>query len=401
MMSNVCSDLDTNGLPWQKCAFCSPEICPVQKSCWGCNSKCRITCNPKTCQWTCPEKPQEFFRRWTEVGGYDTPPTPYLLPPTSLELPNYIPLIQHFYSFKNPLQISVAAVNTFDILRKLQKGGYATREEFLSSSKLNPNTALLLISVAKDSLLELYWSNRKVDRLPEKLAQLGIQGITIPNFSYFSDAPPVHIRWNYRRLMIIADEFSQAGIGIIPHLNALSDGDWMGWQKLLQEQPHLKFVAKEFQTGARRNSTIGKKAIDELIRLQDMVGRSIHPIVIGGARYWYRLSQRFASFTVIDSTPFMKSINRQRIHSTPNGSIGSERAYLAKGEPIDNLWSENIREYQKALQARGKHHFNKSVILDQISNMPFVSGSLQQVSSRIHNITTIKSALQEPSALPF
>lgn len=364
------------------CAFCSPEICPLQKGLWGCGAKCGITCEPANCQWTCPNRPEEFAWRWREVGGFKAPPLPALLAPIFQPLPRYIPLIQHSYKFKSPLPMSVAAINTFEVL-KLRQDGYGSRaftsEELLAEWKLGPRTELLLISVAKDRHLENYWRYRKADRVPDRLAELGIRGITIPNFSYFFDAPPWHTLWNQRRLLKVADELSQVGVGVIPHLNALSSGNWKVWQNLLSEQTHLKLVAKEFQTGARRSATVGRRSLDDLIRLQDAIGRPLHPIVIGGGRYWPQLTRSFTDFTVIDSTPFMKSINRHRIIASQNGSIRSEKAPLHKEEPIDMLWAENIKEYEEALRRRERVSPSRRIRPRPVHSGSILSGSRPQI----------------------
>ena len=181
-----------------------------QGSLWGCFAGCETTCSTETCPWTCPHKPIEFMQRWREVGGL-TPQT--VLPLCSLaseeQLPQYIPAIHHGNMRSVPLAQSVAAVPTYRLVRR-QRGGWfgpsvQTANELQAAFGLAPGTRVLLVSPAFDDWLELFWRYRRDRHFPQLLAGLGLVGVTVPNFSFFDDAPRTHTLWNRRRIVRVAE----------------------------------------------------------------------------------------------------------------------------------------------------------------------------------------------------
>ena len=202
-----------------------------------------------------------------------------------------------------------------------------------------------------DHFLEKYWRYARAHRTAEQLAELGLFGMTVPNFSYFSDAPRTDILYNRRRGMIVASQLSAAGVGVIPHLNALTPGDWDLWARLLNDQPQLRFVAKEFQTGLSHLRR-GEDAIRDLARLQDRAGHELHPILIGAGRYVADATRYFRRFTIVDSRPFMGTVKRRRF--IPNGQDEQEwvKNPTEKGDPLDSLLGLNLRNYSHAITMR-------------------------------------------------
>ncbi|RJS13213.1 hypothetical protein DRW03_36185, partial [Corallococcus sp. H22C18031201] len=180
-----------------------------------------------------------------------------------------------------------------------------------------------------------------------------LSAITIPNFSFFSDAPRSHLLWNRARMERCAEEFSAAGLSIIPHLNALTRADWDYWASFLAEQPSITVVTKEFQTG-QRNRQLGEPALYNLANLQQRLGRPLHPILVGGAQYTEVAAELFTSFTISDSTPFEKAVHRQRYVLPRNGRPGWRRNPLPPGIPIDHLLKHNIDDYAFVLRRRAQ-----------------------------------------------
>jgi len=106
-----------------------------------------------------------------------------------------------------------------------------------------------------------------------------------------------------------------AGIPAIPHINASTRADWKKWVDICKSFPDSRFCSMEFQTGlgngvdadARRN-----KYLDNLQDLQIACGGRIHPIVLGGIQAAERLAKICPSFSVVDTTPFMKTMKRRK-----------------------------------------------------------------------------------------
>jgi len=190
-------------------------------------------------------------------------------------------------------------------------------------------------------LLELYWAKRRAQKTPHALLSLRLTAITLPNFSFFTDAPRTHSLWNRKRLMIVAQELTDAGICTIPHLNTLTRADWDFFRDLLKTNPDLKIVAKEFQTGASIED------VERLSWLQDELKRPLHPLIIGAARFVRQVARRFDNFTLVDSNPFMKTHFRMRLSVHPyNNNQRWTRCPTPRNQPLDALLEHNVRAYE-------------------------------------------------------
>jgi hypothetical protein len=252
------------------------------------------------------------------------------------------------------LDAPIVAISTFDVLRlrgQVYGPRASTPKDLRALFGLRPGTRILLVSVAKDKLLERYWTNRKADQAPTALAKLDVLGATVPNFSFFNDAPRTHTLWNRRRMQIAAEEFSAAGLPVVPHLNAQTQADRNFWAALLCEQPGIRYITKEFQTG---NAPLeqGLRALRFIRELQEKAKRSLHPILIGGARYAEFAAHDFDRFTIVDSVPFMKTIKRQR-YIAPRGLRARwKKRSLPKGAVLDDLLQYNVDSYSQLMRRR-------------------------------------------------
>jgi hypothetical protein len=129
------------------------------------------------------------------------------------------------------------------------------------------------------------------------------------------------------------------------HVNALTREDWSMWIGALRENPAVRHVCKEFQTGLR-DAQRASEALDGLSRLQDGVGRALHPLIVGGRRVSRTVGERFASFTVVDSVPFLVTMHRKRISIDGHVAVQLDNP-TSPGESLDILLQDNIRTYRK------------------------------------------------------
>jgi hypothetical protein len=261
--------------------------------------------------WTCLCDISKYRKRFQELGESPhsfRPRGPIL--PMEASLPLYVPMIRHGSRREGAFSSPVVALSTFDLLRQRKGHGYgprfATAQELRSAFRVRPDAQILLVSVAKDKRLETYWTNRKADNVPEALKMLEVEGITVPNYSSFVDAPSVHTRWNLERMHKVAKELSSAGIAVVPHLNARTTEHWGYWEALLQAQPSIQFVCKEFQTGLHRYE-VGIRVLWRINELQNRLKRRLHPILVGGASFADVAVRYFERFTIVDSMPFLKA----------------------------------------------------------------------------------------------
>jgi hypothetical protein len=63
-----------------------------------------------------------------------------------------------------------------------------------------------------------------------------------------------------------------------------------------------------------------------MAELQREVGRDLHPVIVGGLKAIELLKREFKSFTLIDSTPSMKTKNRQLLQGSTSHAAKLIRA---------------------------------------------------------------------------
>jgi hypothetical protein len=297
----------------------------------------------------------DFVGRWREVGGW--PPKPMKLIPAQpeLDLPFYIPKIHHGHRREIRFTGPLAALPTFAIVGRRRDGTYGVRDrdaaELRERFKIGHSARVLLVSVDKDNPLESYWRSRNVpdEKVPVALARLGVVAMTVPNYSFFDDAPRPHTLWNRQRMIRVTEELSDAGIVAIPHLNAQYDADWDFWRSLLKSQKGMRYISKEFQTGLALKER-GLPAIERLRRLQDEVGRELHPILHGAADYIEHIARAFRRYTIVDSNPFFMTIHRQVWVREENDKFTRKRYMTPEGQPLDLLLEHNVAEYEERLR---------------------------------------------------
>jgi len=320
-----------------------------QQQIWGCFPICN-NCDPDQCDWTCPNNPAVFQRRWQEVGGLNQgPPGPLRPVPRTVRLPDYVPEILHGSSRQGGFSAPVVAIPMHRLLRlKGQEyGAIATDPDDLRHRfGLAPDARVLLVSVALDPTIERFWRHARKARIGQVISRLGILGMTVPNFSFFEDAPRPHTLWNRYRMMRSAEALSEDGVPIIPHLNALQENDWAFWRDLLRNQSGIRVVAKEFHTGLAFRDK-GLKAVEDLARLQRDVGRDLHPLIIAGGRFSRELARHFSAFTIVDSVPFSKTVmGRRRAIVHPDRRLEWRLEETPRGQPLDDRLRYNFAAYR-------------------------------------------------------
>jgi len=316
-----------------------------EQSLLNCFELCPDDCG--TCDNVCPRK-SDFFHRMCEIGSLlyhrNIPITQ-----SEVDLPTYIPMIHHGSRRIKSLNIHVAAISTYQLFHSVA-GAYRcivdTPTALRAKYKLSKNTKIILRGTSVDADLEKYWSYRRRDTAASQLALLDISGIIGPNFSHFLDVPRTDNLYNRKRQLICLEEFQQAGISPVPHLNTVTFADWEFWRDYLKQNEGILYVSVEFQTG-NKNQSQGRIIIDRLAWLQDQLGRPLHPIVVGAARFAVPIVEKFSRFSLIDSRPFMAAVKRKMIVVDP---INQRKVHFLThrtrpAEKIDRLLLHNIEQY--------------------------------------------------------
>lgn len=305
---------------------------------FGCHRVARETCLER--KWTCPEcDPVGFMVRSAEVRFRSATVTKARA--VEAELPAYVPNIHHARSWSGRLLSKHVAI---PMNRLLLGKGQAYGPRFADANKLRrgfhlmPDAGVLLVGVADDRYLERYWRDGKISGLPAKLAALGVTAVTVANFSFFADAHRFHLRYNRDRITACLNELSNAGIAVVPHINALNREDRAYWIDWLKANDQVRHVCREFQTG----NTV--EQIEEIASIRDQIGRDLHPIIVGGASYVRDVQSLFRRSTIVDSQPFFKAIKAQRAVVRDGALRWEDTSY--EGRPaLGRLVRDNVAVY--------------------------------------------------------
>jgi hypothetical protein len=201
--------------------------------------------------------------------------------------------------------------------------------------------------------LEDFWRFHRTEGLLAQLLSLEVDLFTVPNYSFFLDSPPLHYRYNRSRILRVTERASEAGLNAVLHLNALHEEEWRDWERLITAHAEITQVCLEFQTGYSRPA-IGAAAIERLVRLRDNVGRPLHPIIIGGARFALELGQHFKFCTIIDAQPFLRTFYRRRCWVDSSGRLQWKFKRSQPGEDLGGRFKANLQTYAQRIDQRLK-----------------------------------------------
>jgi hypothetical protein len=338
------------GLGCSRCTFL-PDCGGTYQS-FDCLHECCH--NFQSCKIACPNSHQ-FGRLVRDSGGF-FPSIGALIQHNHVILPLYVPVIHHRYSRNSPLIEPIIGLPTSRVVALRRHFPDLNAVKLRSLFGVRQDARIVLISVAQDYELEKMWRDMRVNDLPGFIGKLGVEHITSPNFSIPDDLPRTEGLVNIARILKASDEFSRARLSVIPHLNATHERQWRNWTSFLREHSHLRFVAKEFQTGLA-SAQKARWHIAKLLEVQQRIGRGVHLCAIGGRRHMAHM-MRLDGLTIIDSSPFLQTVHRQ-ILTFPNGKWVLSR--IPTGQMLDGRLAENIEAYRQGIAEKSKGLRNKAV----------------------------------------
>src|SRR6185503_20370595 len=187
--------------------------------------------------------------------------------------------------------------------RSTGTGRFESRAEMLEGFRLSMDTRVILTGVAEDAAIERWWSFTDRPRLIESLHRLGIELVTAPNYSLFTDVTRYDNFHNMKRIVLAWSEFISGGMPCALHINGRNDRDYERWREFVATRDEVTSVAFEFTTGTS-NQERGQYHCEHLVALACTAGRPLHFVLRGGRRrYLQQLATAFASVTVIDGDP--------------------------------------------------------------------------------------------------
>lgn len=324
---SACSDLPTcGGLHVRAAAFDCLAYC------------CR---KPAECDNICVRNPSAFVDRVHEIGGFaldNVPRAPHL---SHVEFPRTIPLLYHGGSRMERFAPAVVALPLFALINRSDGSvKFTSRAELLNHFRIADSTRVVLSGTDKDAPLERWWGygDGRLAAL-EHLLHLGIEIITSPNYSLFSNAPRWTDMHSMKRIAITWQEIVSTGIRGALHANARTMQDWRRWRDFIGERDEINCIAFEFATGAADPTRMDWHA-DQLCRLADEVKRPITLFVRGGTGVLSKLGGSFDQVCLIDPRPFMKAIHRQEAVRRSDGTLGW-RSAAGTTRLVDSLLAHN------------------------------------------------------------
>jgi len=331
----------------QQCAL-KPGLCHGFEGDWGMvgcpvidHSKC------KKHGWTCACNPDRLGARVMEVRNFQCRLERALLP-IDFDLPQFVPTFYHRFADAKPLKIEWVAVPLHVLFRSVSGDGIKWlaegRDELRASLGLHEKTRIMVTGPGKDQLIEVFWRFHRDAKLLNLLKSWDVQLFTVPNYSFFTDAPPLHHHYNRSRILRVAERAAEAGVHSVLHLNALHRQTWKEWEDLLRSNSGIKHVCMEFQTGYASPES-GLAALGELAKIQENIQRPLHPIFIGATRYAGFVGKHFGSCTIVDAQPFLKTFNRKIFRALPGGGGDWFFRSTKPSESIIPRFKWNLSEY--------------------------------------------------------
>ena len=326
-------------------------VCPDLDLCGGlrieggafdCRALCSCASKRQKCSGVCRGDHRTFVRRVREIGGFAFDDVPYRTPLPVPALPEYVPLIYNGTNRRTTLRCDTVAVPLLSLFNRASgTGRFDNREEMLVFFRLSPGTRVIVTGVDIDRSLERWWSFGDRPRLINSLRSLGVEMVTAPNFSLFTNVTRHDNLHNMKRIALTWAEFMAGGIPCALHVNARTDTDYRRWSDFVAEREDVSLLAFEFTTGTR-SPVRGGYHRDQLLALAAQARRPLHLVLRGGRPHLRELTAGFASVSVIDADPYIKTKYRQRAQFRIGADITWRRSPTPKGQPLDALLHHNI-----------------------------------------------------------
>lgn len=323
---------------------------------YSCLSFCKCD-DPSKCQYVCRNNLESYIEAVQEISGFKletiarTPPLKYP------NLPHVVPLFYHSYS-RDEVFTSDAVAVPLSHLFNYQTGEvrFSSKEELAHAYGFSTNTQLVITGVDKDPPIEKLWSFA-LDKAAESLARLRPSLVTVPNYSLFLNVPRWHDLHSIKRIALVWNEFVSAGIPTSLHPNGRTDQDWQRWTDFVGERDEIQSLTYEFKTGPAKRRR-GRWHTDKLLQLAATVERPLQLIVRGGYKYLNELYKAFHQVVFIDTTSFMKTVNRQRFEWHPGRAGKWQSGFTLIGQPIDELLRHNADTFANMISHRVRAESN-------------------------------------------
>jgi len=306
---------------------------------------------PTICDGMCPRSRLGFMERMREVNGLELDNLPRAKRCAATGIPSYVPYLYHGNRRGAPLEVPAIALPLRRFFRGNGQPAFTSRAEVEAMFSITPHTRILLIGSGRDKPIEAWWQlSEKRTPIIAALFALGVDLVTGPNYSIFTDEVRYNDMYNMKRIGIAWQEIVAGGVPGAYHLNARTPHDYRRLADFIAAREEVSDVSFEFKTGAAWRQRRGFH-LAELVRLAERVGRPLHLVMVGGITAIPILALAYAKLTYIDTSAFMNSVYRQRLFLANDGKIKKRPQLTPTGQPIDDLLVENIATMRSRVES--------------------------------------------------
>ncbi len=313
---------------------------------FDCSSLC---CNsPESCDRVCRFN-LSYVQRVREIGTFDLGTVARTTRVAAPSLPSIIPTIYHGGSREKPLRRPWVALPLYSLIdRRHGQARYRTRNKMYEHFGVHSTSRIVATGTAKDAPLERLWSVGRAGRqeIGRELRMLGVELVTTPNFSLFTDRPRWDDMHSMKRIAIVHEEFQSQGLLTALHLNGRTDRDFERWVDFVGERDEITHVAYEFTTGTGWQGR-REQHVEWLARFAERVARPLTLIIRGGLKVIPDLNRVFARVVYLDTNAFMKTVWRQRAATSSSGELIWSPSPSRRKSALDELLTHNVSAVER------------------------------------------------------
>jgi hypothetical protein len=175
------------------------------------------------------------------------------------------------------------------------------------------------------------------------LVEMRIGLATTPNYTLSLNWPRTSDLFAMKRILLCCAEMMEGGLPAALHVNGRTPHDFERWAEVLQRNNAVTHLAYEFTTGAAHGER-REQHIAWLSALAASISRPLRLVVFGDMRVVAPLKSAFAEVTWIDTSTFMKTVNRRRATRISNNRLAWPAFRTPASAPLDELLAHNATE---------------------------------------------------------
>src|SRR5258708_7170766 len=187
------------------------QDCPELTRCGGlsisapifsCLDFCRCK-NRSKCDNVCRRNVTNFVYRIREISSFDLLETPRCPDLQVIRLPSVVPVLYNGYRRDKPASVEAVALPLFALFDKeTGKAKVNSKAELASAYRFPLSARVIASGTTRDRRLEAWWKRDDRRGVIRALASIGVDLVTAPNFSIFTDVPRWDNFYNMKRIAL-------------------------------------------------------------------------------------------------------------------------------------------------------------------------------------------------------